>query len=77
MSIFDNARSNAQNAPPNAQEALQRIKKDPAGTLRQAGINIPSGMNDPQQIIQHLIQSGQRPQSRLTWAMQMMRGMRR
>ena len=79
MSLFDklNSTPNARQRTPNAQEALQRIKADPAGVLKQAGINIPNGMNNPQQIIQHLVQTGQVPQNRITQAMQMLSGMRR
>lgn len=76
MSIFDNIGSNAPNTPPNAKDALQRIKADPAGVLRQRGLNVPNGMNNPQAIINHLVQSGQVPQNRLTMALQML-GMRR
>ena len=54
------------------QQAVQMLRNDPAGVLRQAGLNIPDGMTDPQQIVNHIIQSGQRPQNRLTQLMQMM-----
>ena len=76
MSIFDNI-GNAPNALPNARSALQRIMSDPVGVLRQRGLSIPTGMTNPQQIINHLVQSGQVPQNRLTQAMQMLGGMRR
>lgn len=75
MSIFDNI--GRPNALPNAQNALQRIMSDPVGVLRQRGLSIPNGMTNPQQIINHLVQSGQVPQNRLTQAMQMLGGMRR
>ena len=78
MSIFDNiGRPNAPNVLPNAQSALQQIMRDPAGVLKQRGLSIPTGMTNPQQIINHLVQSGQVPQNRLTQAMQMLGGMRR
>ena len=79
MSIYDslgNARSNASNVQPNAQAALQQLKANPAAALKQRGLNVPNGMTNPQQIINHLVQSGQLPQNRLTMAMQML-GMRR
>lgn len=41
--------------------------------LQQRGIRIPQGMeNNPQAIIQHLMQSGQIPQGRLNMAQQML-----
>lgn len=44
--------------------------------LQQRGIRIPSGMeNNPQAIIQHLMQSGQIPQGRLNMAQQIMQRM--
>lgn len=57
-------------------QMLNWIRQDPAAVLKQAGMNIPSGMNDPQQIIQHLLQSGQVPQARYQQAMQMLSGMK-
>ena len=44
--------------------------------LRQQGIVVPEGMeNNPQGIIQHLMQSGRVPQNRLSMAQQMMQRM--
>lgn len=44
--------------------------------LKQRGIQIPQGMeNNPQGIIQHLMQSGAIPQNRLAMAQQMMQRM--
>jgi hypothetical protein len=44
--------------------------------MKQQGITIPEGMeNNPQGIIQHLMQSGRFPQSRLNMAQQMMQRM--
>ena len=57
----------------NPLQMLQQLKSDPVGMLRQAGWNVPDGMSDPQTILNHLIQSGQIPQSRLQQAMNMMR----
>ena len=51
-------------------QLLQLIKANPAQMLQQRGLNIPAGMNNPNQIINHLIQSGQIPQNRLTQIMQ-------
>lgn len=38
----------------NPRAYVGQIKQDPAGFLRQFGINIPDGMTDPGQIAQHL-----------------------
>jgi len=35
------------------------IKQNPSAALKQAGINIPDGMNDPQQILQHMLNNNQ------------------
>lgn len=52
------------------QSAMSQLRADPAGVLDKAGFKIPAGMNDPQQIINHLMQSGQINQSRLAQAQQ-------
>ena len=73
MSLFDNlGNQKMEQERITPQQAVQMLQRDPAGVLRQAGINIPSGMTDPQQIVNHIIQSGQRPQNRLTQILQMM-----
>lgn len=56
-------------------ELMQRLQRDPMGTLREAGLNLPQGMNDPRQIIQHLMNSGQLSQERLMQAQQIARRM--
>lgn len=65
-----------QAAPMNPAQLVQQIKSDPAGMLRQKGLTIPAGMNNPQQIVRHLLQSGQVPQARYQQIMQMMQGKR-
>lgn len=57
----------------NPLQMLQQLKNDPVGMLKQAGLNVPAGMSDPRQILNHLVQSGQIPQARLQQAMNMMR----
>lgn len=62
------------NQPPamaNLQNALSQIKANPAQLLSRAGYNVPMGMSDPSQIINHLVQSGQINQQRLAQAQQM------
>jgi hypothetical protein len=82
MSNFDNLRNgnNAQQ-PMQVQQAnpmqlLQQMKANPAQMLQQRGFNIPAGMNDPQQMVNYLIQSGQRSQGMLNQVLQRI-GMRR
>ena len=44
----------------NMQEQLRRLQRDPKGFLQQAGVNVPEEMmNDPKQMVMHLINSGQ------------------
>lgn len=61
----------------NPMQMVQQLRADPAGYLKRAGLNIPDGMTDPQQIIQHLMRSGQVPANRYQAAMQMMQRMGR
>lgn len=76
MSLFDSLGANNQQqgqAPKiTAQQAMSQLRADPVGVLGQIGLNVPAGMTDPQQMVQHLMQSGQIPQSKLSQAMQMM-----
>lgn len=61
---------------PTQQAQMQNPKEQALNLLRQQGVSIPDGMeNNPQGIIQHLIQSGRIPQNRLTMAQQMMQRM--
>ena len=78
MSLFDSLGKGkpqqAQKMTP--QQAMEQLRSDPSGVLKGVGLNIPAGMNNPQQIVQHLMQSGQVPQNRFAQAMQMMMGRR-
>lgn len=52
MSLFDKV----QGGQPN----LRQLQQDPIGMAKQAGYNIPSNLaNNPQAMVQHLIQTGQ------------------
>ena len=78
MSIFDSlGNQQAQRQQITPQQAIQQLRSNPASVLKQAGLSVPDGMSNPQQIIQHLLQSGQVPQARYQQAMQMMGRMRR
>lgn len=67
----------AQQDAPQMGQLVQQIKSNPAAMLQQRGFNIPSGMNNPQQIINHLISSGQVSQSRYAQLLQNMQQVRR
>lgn len=43
---------------------LNQIKSNPVGFLTQRGLNVPQGMNNPNDIIQHLMRTGQLSQER-------------
>ena len=82
MSLYDNlgngnkAGAAGTAGAANPQQMLQELRSNPAAILRQRGLSIPDGMTNPQQIIQHLLNSGQVPQSRYLQAMQMLGGRR-
>ena len=70
MSLFDNLGTGRQQQDP--RQMMQQIRRDPVGTLKAAGFTIPAGMRDPQQMVQHLLQTGQVGQGRLQQVLQMM-----
>ncbi len=56
--------------------ANQNPKDAAMSRLKECGFEIPKEIeNNPQAIIQHVMQSGRVPQNRLSMAMQRMRGM--
>jgi hypothetical protein len=55
----------------NPMQMLQQLRQNPVQMLRQAGLNVPDNLNDPNQIIQHLMNSGQISQQRYEQARQM------
>lgn len=55
----------------NPMTMLAQFRSNPLGMLRQAGYNVPDGINNPQQIIQHLMNSGQINQQQLSNAQAM------
>lgn len=74
MSMFDRL---GQSVPQQLQgksreEALREIKADPVGVLRQHGLNVPAGVMDPMQMVNHLIRTGQVGGPRLQMVQQMM-----
>lgn len=69
MSLFESLNQQ----PQNPMQLVSQLRANPAAILRQRGLNIPDGMNDPQQIINYLLQSGQVSNSRLQMAQRMLR----
>lgn len=55
----------------NPMQMLQQLRQNPAAFLRQAGVNVPANLNDPNAIIQHLLNSGQVSQQAYEKARQM------
>ena len=56
----------------NPMQTLQALRSDPVGLLRGRGLNIPDGMTNPQQIINHLLQTGQVGNAKYQQVLQMM-----
>ena len=65
MSIFESLGNAQKPQAVNPQQAMQMLKSNPAQELKRAGYSIPAGMNNPTQILQHLLQSGQLTNPRL------------
>lgn len=55
----------------NIMQMLPQIKNNPMSVLQRVGYNVPAGVNNPQQIVQHLVQTGQVNQSQLDYAQKM------
>lgn len=75
MSIFNQLGGQAM--PQNPMQMMQQLRADPGAFLSRAGLSVPSGMRDPQQIVQHLLNSGQVSNQRFQQIQQMMGGMNR
>lgn len=55
----------------NPLQMVQQLQANPTQFLKQAGFNVPDNLNDPNAIIQHLMNSGQVTQDRYEQARQM------
>lgn len=75
MGVFDKLGQKPQQLNP--AQMLQQLRSNPVSMLKQAGYNVPNGMNNPQQMINYLLQSGQVPQARYQQAVQMLSRMGR
>lgn len=56
---------------------FQQFMQNPMMYMMQKGMNIPQGMNDPNQIVQHLLNTGQITQAQYNQAAQMARQFKR
>lgn len=70
MSIFDQL---GQQTPTNPMQMMQQLRANPMAMLQRAGLSIPTGMTDPQQMVNYLLQSGQVSNAKYQQAMQMAR----
>lgn len=52
-------------------QMIQQLQNNPVQFLKQAGLNVPDNLSDPNAIIQHLMNSGQVSQQRYEQARQM------
>lgn len=58
--------------PMNMMSLLNKLTQNPAQTLIESGLNVPQNLaNNPQSIVQHLLNTGQISQSQVNQAMQM------
>lgn len=55
----------------NPMQMLQQLRQNPVQMLRQAGLNVPDNLSNPNDIIQHLMNSGQVSQDAYNKARQM------
>lgn len=55
----------------NIMSLLPQFKQNPFAMLQRAGLNVPANINNPQQMIQHLMNSGQITQGQYDYARQM------
>ena len=64
--------------PMNVMSMLQQFRQNPRQMLLQRRMNVPQGIaNDPQAILNHLLQTGQISQNQVNQAYQMMGQFRR
>ena len=63
IEMFDNAQ--------NMIQLLQQLKENPVATLAQRKYNIPQGMTDPNDILQHLLNTNQVSQQQVNQIMGM------
>ena len=53
-------------------DQLNQIRQDPIGAAKRSGFNIPDNLaDDPQAMVNHLLQTGQISNQKIQWIMQM------
>lgn len=57
----------------NPMQMLSQLRSNPMALLQKAGFNVPANLNNPQAIIQYMMNSGQLSQAQLDQAQQMAR----
>ena len=70
MSVPMGAPMNAAMRGQNPLQFLQRLQQNPAQFLKELGLDIPANMQTPNEIIQHLMNSGQVSQQQYNAARQ-------
>ena len=55
----------------NPLQMIQQLQSNPVQFLKQAGLNVPDNLNSPNDIIQHLMSSGQVSQDQYNKAREM------
>ena len=55
----------------NMMQMLGQLKQNPMAMLQRAGMNVPGNITNPQEMIQHLMNSGQVTQQQFDQARQM------
>ena len=50
---------------------LSQLKQNPMAVLRKAGLNVPTNLSNPTEILNHLVRSGQINQAQLNQVQQM------
>ena len=81
MSIFDQLngqqvpRGNIGQMQQATADALRQLQNNPAAMVRQRGLSIPDGMNSPEQMVRHILNSGQVTGPRAQMAQMLMQRM--
>lgn len=61
----------SQNPMGNMMQMLTQLKQNPMSLLQRVGFNVPTNLNNPQQIVEHLTKTGQINQNQLNQIQQM------
>ena len=61
--------------PRQMQQEISKISANPNAYLKERGLDIPNGMTDPEQMVKHLLRSGQIGGPRAQMAQRLMQSM--